>query len=165
MKRVRWNGELQWDDGEGGVLRSDPTGLLETDYRGFEWREVEGTEYVPETGEIRLVLKPVKKSFAEEMADFFKERWPDAWDRKPCGSFLEPAIAAVKRELANPAKPPRYTDEAVDEFLDAVSMRNKNGTTFYLSWLDEPKYSLVESGSERLWDAFRALKKQREAAQ
>lgn len=120
MKRVRWDGaHFRVSNGEPECRLMFSEDIIDCE-KHAEWREIESGTLDMESGKLRLVLKPVEKSFAEEMAEFFRRYWPLAWDGGDGGSFVRSVIAAVKRELASPAKPPRYTDEAVDALLIAV---------------------------------------------
>lgn len=187
MKRVRWDGayfRVSNGEPECRLLFSEEHIDCE---KHAEWREIESGTLDMESGKLRLVLKPVGKprtAMVEiELPSLVGVRGINVYCFYSDGSYVSAmcglnsdvhhALVSLadeyksfsKVDLSAHAKPSKYTDEAVDEFLEAVSVRNKNGNQFHLHWLEESKDDLVENGSERLWDAFHVLKKQRETAQ
>lgn len=120
MKRVRWNGaHFRVSNGEPECRLLFSEDHIDCE-KHAEWREIESGTLDMESGKLRLVLKPVEKSFAEEMAEFFRRYWPLAWDGDDGGSFVRSAIAAVKRELANPAKLSENDGRIPQRLLDAI---------------------------------------------
>lgn len=132
MKRFWWDEkreQILWDRGQSDcVLRSDESGMFETDYRGAEPREIQSAEYNPETGRIKLVPKePVRgktlREAAEEMCESFNKLSPGqighSYTDDPVYHRCSLAHDALEEALANeqPANP--YGKAEVDELLDA----------------------------------------------
>lgn len=160
MKRIRWKGELQWDDGEGTPLRSDTSEIFYTDYAGSEWAEITEAIYDSVPGRILLEVKEPEKPVS--LVDAVKRHLGTlltVFREEPLRlPHLKELVEAMDREEA---KKPKYTDEVVDEFLDAAAIRLGNGTSFDLCWFYQARSKLGEEGSCRLWDAYAALIQQR----
>ncbi len=167
MKRIRWSESEEkvfWNS-ENGFQWADCFGLFSTDYRGSEWADIASMTWNPETGVTHIVVKePVLEKTLLECAEaYLQEVSPDPLRRVRAGepvaclmTYLE-LVAAIDRERAKPS--PKYTDEAVDELLDACK-----GQHFAVDWAWEPREDLNVPGSLRVWYAFQVLLKQREAS-
>lgn len=118
-----------------------------------EWREIESGTLDVKSSKLRLVLKPVQ-SLKDAWNDF-KKAFPHLTDGEL--TVAKNMQSAIEREFAMPSL-------LVEEFLDAAIERNKNGSHFDLRWFFDDPSNLVESGSLRLYKAFHALLKGREAA-
>lgn len=153
MNRVRWDGtyfRLSSGEPEGRLIFSEEYIDCE---KHADWREIESGTLDVESGKLRLVLKPVQ-SLKDAWNDF-KAKFPHITDGELV--VAKNMQSAIEREVAKPSL-------LVDEFLDAAIERNKNGSQFDLRWFFGDPSILVEEGSMRLYKAFHALLKEREAA-
>lgn len=158
MKWIRWNGR-HWatrnDDGE------TPVHFYERDFdceKDANWREIESGEWNPETGKLKITLKPVP-TLPEAVVACLEANWGDyrrqAEDsrKKHPNSVLVQLVDALDREASTPANP--YTKESVDELLDAAE---KAPVDYFResTWFGD--------SHKRMARALTALKEQREAA-
>lgn len=130
MKRIRWKGELQWDDGEGTPLRSDTSGVFYTGYTGSEWAEITEAIYDFVPGRILLKVKEPEKPVS--LVDAVK-RYLGAlliiYREDPAGlPHMKELIEAMDREEASPPK--RLDDGRIPQrLLDAIDPSAVNGGT------------------------------------
>lgn len=183
MKRIWWNSReecVMWYCGPGSVLRSDVGCAFTTDYRGEDWRDIASAEWNPETGAIHItVVEPVKhrKALAEielpekgsGIVHFYSfcsdgsyGRVCDSVGGRVFDSFYSVSesggvIPPENISVSGRAKPkPKYTDEAVDELLDALKIVTPS--------VFDSRCPFSFEKNIREWDAVQALLKQREAA-
>lgn len=128
MKKIRYK-DRHWrvinDDESVEMLLTD--GIFSCE-KVSEWREVESGVWNPKTGLFDITLKPNVPSLIEAAEEYIQRRWPDTaerirnGDRRPFESLIN-LVLALDREKAKPQR--KYTDEAVDEFLDAAKVCNE----------------------------------------
>jgi len=88
-----------------------------------DWRDIESGVWNKETGLFDITLKPEVPSLVEAAEACLQGYWPEAtdWIRKGHLSYSEvltDLVQALDREKSRPQ--PKYSDEAVEEFLDAA---------------------------------------------
>lgn len=142
MKRVRWDGtyfRISNGEPEGHLVSSEEYIDCE---KHAEWREIESGTLDMESGKLRLVLRPVEKprtAMVEiEFPPLTEARGVKVYGFYSDGSYFStlcglssevhrvltswPSVnkSFSRVDLSTPAKPSKYTDEAVDALLIAV---------------------------------------------
>jgi len=158
MKRIRWKGELQWDDGEGTPLRSDTSEIFYTDYTGSEWAEITEAIYDFVPGRILLKVKEPEKPVS--LVDAVKRHLGTlltVFREEPLRlPHLKELVEAMDREEASPPK--RLDDGRIpQELLDAIDPSAVHGGTRAILLVGDGGWAVkdfpagVDTGKVELW--------------